>query len=119
MWIQYAAMFIFVFHVAPTGAPRDVTPSMTSRSIMVTWDTIECTERNGIINGYTVVLDGAGFFIHSSSGTMDRTFFAIGLTPFTNYTFQVAGFNAAGIGSRSLCCTYHYYCGRRFVEFLL
>ena len=70
---------------------------MTSRNITVTWGTIECIERNGIITNYTVVFqeqDGADVL----GNTVDRTFSVEGLTPGMNYTFQVAGVNDAGIG---------------------
>ena len=70
---------------------------MTSRSITVTWDTIECIERNGILTGYTVVFQEPGW-ANVSSNTVDRTFSATELTPFTNYTFQVAGVNDVGTG---------------------
>ena len=90
-------MFI-LFHVAPTGVPRDVVISMTSRSINVTWDTIECIECNGIITNYTVVFQEDGGS-NVPSNTVDRTFSAEGLTPYTNYTFQVAGVNDAGTGA--------------------
>ena len=82
-----------LFSAAPTGTPRDVTPSMTSRSIMVTWDTIECIERNGIITNYTVV-----FQEQVPVNTVGMIFSAEGLTPQTNYTFQVAGVNDVGTG---------------------
>ena len=59
---------------------------------MVTWDTIECIERNGIITGYTVVFQ-------EWNETTNTTNFSPGeLTPGTNYTFQVAGVNDAGTG---------------------
>ena len=90
-------MFILVFHVAPTGTPRVVTPSVTSRNITVTWNTIECIQRNGIITGYTVVFQEQGE-ANVPGNTVDRTFSAGGLTPGTVYTFQVAGVNDAGTG---------------------
>ena len=64
---------------------------------MVTWDTIECIERNGIITGYTVVFQEQGG-ANVSGNTVDRTFSATELTPFTSYTFQVAGVNDGGTG---------------------
>ena len=64
---------------------------------MVTWDTIECIERNGIITGYTVVFQEQGG-ANVPGNTVGRTFSAGELTPGTNYTFQVAGVNDAGTG---------------------
>ena len=101
LFIQYVSMFMFVFHVAPTGAPRDVVISMASRSINVTWDTIECIEGNGIITGYTVVFQEQGG-ANVPGNTVDRIFSATELTPFTNYIFQVAGVNDAGTGPFSV-----------------
>ena len=64
---------------------------------MVTWDTIECIERNEIITGYTVVFQEQGG-ADVPGNIVDRTFSAEGLTPYTNYTFQVAGVNNVGTG---------------------
>ena len=64
---------------------------------MVTWNTIECIESNGIITGYTVVFQEQGG-VNVPGNTVDRTFSATELTPFTNYTFQVAGVNDVGTG---------------------
>ena len=64
---------------------------------MVTWDTIECIECNGIITGYTVVFQEQGG-ANVPGNTVDRTFSATELTSFTSYTFQVAGVNDVGTG---------------------
>ena len=64
---------------------------------MVTWDTIECIESNGIITGYTVVFqEHGGGTIHGE--VMGQKFTANDLTPGTSYTFQVAGVNDVGTG---------------------
>ena len=97
--INYSILLKFnytVFHVVPTGTPL-VIYSMTSRSIMVTWDTIECIESNGILTGYAVVLqeqDGTTI----PGEVMGQSFTANGLTPGTSYTFYVAGVNDVGSG---------------------
>ena len=72
---------------------------MTSRSVNVTWNVIECIERNGIITNYTVVFqeqdtDGATI----PGEVMGQSFTATELTPYTSYTFQVAGVNSNGAG---------------------
>ena len=75
---------------------------MTSRSVSITWDTIECIERNGVITNYTVVFqEQDGDIIPGEVNEMDRTFTASGLTPHTNYTFRVAGVNINGTGPSS------------------
>ena len=92
-------MFILVFHVAPTGAPRDVTSSITSRSIVVTWGEIDCIERNGMLTGYTMIFrEQGGDIVHGDFNTTSRTFSATELTPFTNYTFRIAGVGFDGVG---------------------
>ena len=83
--------------VAPTGAPRDVVPSTTSRSVSVSWDAIDCIERNGVITGYTVEFQEQGG-ARIPGEVMNQTFTTSGLTPHTNYTFRVAGVNGKGTG---------------------
>ncbi len=78
--------------LAPSAPPRDVMPTTTSRSITVTWDTITCIERNGIITSYTVEFGPSGNPT-MRTGITALTFTANGLTPFTNYTFQVAAWS--------------------------
>ena len=68
---------------------------------MVTWDTIECIERNGIITAYTVVFQeqgGANVTSSTSTESEDRMFSETEFTPYTNYSFRVAGVNDAGTG---------------------
>ena len=79
--------------LAPTGVPRDVSASSSSRSILVTWETIDCIEHNGVIIAYLVMFQGV-----ETRAVIDRNFTASGLTPNTSYTFQVAGVNANGTG---------------------
>ncbi len=82
---------------APVGAPRDVVPFTTSRSVSVSWGAIECIERNGVITGYTVEFQEQGG-ARIPGEVVNQTFTASGLTPHTNYTFRVAGVNSNGTG---------------------
>ena len=94
-----SACHMSFIHVAPTRPPHNVTPSTTSRSVSVSWSTVECIERNGEITNYTVVFqEQGGSVIPGEVNAMDRTFTASGLTPHTNYTFRVAGVNSNGTG---------------------
>ena len=91
----------FVF-TAPTGAPRNVTCTVTSASINLNWLEIDCIECNGVITNYTVVFqEQGGAVIPGEVNVMDRTFSASGLTPHTNYIFRVAGVNSNGTGPYS------------------
>ena len=75
-----------------------MTASSTSRSVNVSWDAIECIERNGVITGYTVEYHELGGTRISGGEVVDQTFTLGGLTPHTNYTFSVAGVNSNGTG---------------------
>ena len=72
-------------------------PTITSTSVSVSWDAIDCTERNGIITGYTVEFQEQGG-ARIPGEVVGQTFTASGLTPHTNYTFRVAGVNSNGTG---------------------
>ena len=72
---------------------------MTARSVNVSWNEIECIERNGMITNYAVEFSSLGGSVIPGVLMMnERRFTASGLTPFTNYTFQVAGINSNGTG---------------------
>ena len=59
-----------------------------------------CTERNGRISGYIVEFQREGRTLNTSE-VIGQDFTANGLTPYTNYTFRVAGVNSNGTGPYS------------------
>ena len=63
----------------------------------MSWTQIRCIERNGPITSYTVEFQEVGGALIPGV-VVNRTFTASGLTPYTNYTFRVAGVNEAGTG---------------------
>ena len=92
-------LIILIILLVSTGVPQDITPSVTARSVNVSWNEIECIERNGMITNYTVeFLSLGGSAIPGVLMVNERRFTASELTPFTNYTFQVAGDNSNGTG---------------------
>jgi hypothetical protein len=85
---------------APTGSPTGLdvpTASITSTASTGNWMEIACTERNGDINGYDVQLLIRGVVIRDVN-VPSLTYTATELTPFTIYTFRVAGVNINGTG---------------------
>ena len=85
--------------LAPTRSPQGIVHSVTATSVNVSWNEIECIERNGMITNYTVEFSSlGGSVIAGVLMVNERRFTASGLTPFTNYTFRVAGINSNGEG---------------------
>ena len=89
---------------APAAAPRDLmSTTVLSASITVEWNTVECIERNGVIDNYTVRFGPEGGVqsentVQSGGIGVAGTYTASGLTPFTRYSFEVAAVNSAGTG---------------------
>ena len=83
---------------APSGAPRNVVFTAASRSVSVSWTTIDCIERNGVITGYEVEFRRVDGTATTDGEVVGQTFTASGLQPYTVYTFQVAGVNSEGRG---------------------
>ena len=65
----------------------------------MTWDQINCIERNGPIFFYHIRFHREEDGRRVSGMILKRTFTALNLVPNTNYTFQVAGVNSRGVGS--------------------
>ena len=62
---------------------------------MVTWDTIDCIERNGVITSYSVEFQEEGG-ADIPGEVIGQSFIASGLT--VSYRLRVAGVNANGTG---------------------
>ena len=85
--------------VAPTDPPTPVSASSSSTSITVQWGPVDCIHRNGDITGYSVQYGEVG---SESTHTVNETSKTIsGLSTSTNYTYQVAARNSAGLGPYS------------------
>ena len=86
-------------YVAPTGFPSTVMDTTTPDTAMVTWNTIECIDRNGIITDYVVQFQEQESEADVDGGVVNgRTYTVSGLTPATRYTFRVAGVTSGGTG---------------------
>ena len=87
------------FLPAPSGTPREVTRvNTTSTEITVQWREVPCIDRNGDIIGYTVryyTISGSNITLRNYSDTVTTL---VDLTPFTNYSIEVAAFNVNGTG---------------------
>ena len=76
----------------------------TATTITLTWDDINCVDRNGVITGYMVQYGITTFSTSvnvTESFASNRTFAASGLVPLTTYMFRIAAVNSDGVGPYS------------------
>ena len=87
------------FGTGATAPPSSVhATAQSAMSILVQWGPIEpCKERNGNITGYHVRYQASGGSVEtevaSGVGSAGGQVLLEGLTPFTNYSIQVAAVN--------------------------
>ena len=97
---QGGYLIILYIYTAPSAAPRHLTfNTVNSKNITLTWRNINCIQRNGIITSFDIQygqVDGAlaTMRIWSSDTT---SYIVIGLLPFTEYWFQIAGVNSEAL----------------------
>ena len=93
------------FIPVPSGAPQNLTIiNSTSTSVTISWNSVKCVHRNGLIIHYTITYSP----VDSTDQMTDRvnitdpdnggSYTASGLQPSTNYVFRVAAVNDAGLG---------------------
>ena len=100
LYKEVVLKYVLFSFIAPSGPPVIVmSPTVSSRSITVNWNEIPCIQRNGRIIRYEVEFEPSGE--GTTSMISGRSFTANGLTPFTNYTFQVRGVNSESPGPYS------------------
>ena len=95
--------------LAPVGVPLNVRSTSTARSISVSWDEIDCIERNGMITGYLVRFQqaDAATVTNETRVILGTTFSTSELHFLTNYIFQVAGMTSVGTGPFTNPITIH------------
>ena len=87
---------------APSNPPTSVSASSSSTSITVQWGPVDCADRNGDITGYSVRYGEVGSGRTQTVNVTGETSKTIsGLSTSTNYTYQVAARNSAGLGPYS------------------
>ena len=83
--------------IAPTGAPQGLSvQSVMATSVVLTWNEMDCLQRNGDITGYMIQYVRDSQLITDLSST--RTYTVQELIPFTEYSFSVAAVNSVGTG---------------------
>ena len=90
-------MYHFLILPAPSGPPLNVQLNV-SRALLFQWDQPDCRERNGIVISYDVNIINVKTREHniSTSDTARKVFQH--LSPYMDYTLQVAARTRAGLG---------------------
>ena len=88
---------IHILHAVPSGVPQSLSAFVSARNVTVSWQPINCIDRNGDITGYMVMF-GVESEPATSETVTELSFTRDGLTPGTSYTFRVAGVNSVGTG---------------------
>ena len=83
----------------------DINSTMsTATTITLTWDELNCEDRNGVITGYMVQYGITTFNTSvniTGTSASDRTITASGLVPLTTYMFRIAAVNSDEVGPYS------------------
>ena len=89
-------------HTAPSAPPASVRVSeVTSSSITVQWEPVDCIHRNGDITGYSVQYESGSTQTMSVSGGNVTEVMISSLMPSTIYSIQLAAETSAGVGNYS------------------
>ena len=93
-----------VIFLVPDRPPSEIsTSSLGSSIIELNWSPVPPEYANGKVLGYKIMISGGnGTLGKNKTIATTRTFNNIeGLTPSTNYSFQLLAFTAKGDGARS------------------
>ena len=88
---------------SPSGAPLlNVPVLINSTAISLSWDEVNCTDRNGVITGYNIRWFNTDEGVQSTVNNSGATGITItGLTEFRLYNISVAAMNNNGVGPYS------------------
>lgn len=103
---------------APTGAVSNIRLiTASSRSAVLIWDDVPCTQRGGLLLWYAVNISSRNTLATTKQVKTNATSVAIdGLSPFTNYTASIQYVNGAGSGP-SVDYSFNTLEDGRFVSF--
>ena len=99
-------LFTVIFTTEPGNSPQNVTAvSLSSTTIIVTWEEVPPIDRNGMVIAYEVRYEPFETFGQlSSSDVINATNLSVileGLHPFVNYNVSVRAYTSVGSGPYS------------------
>lgn len=86
---------------APSSSPININlTAINSTSVYISWDELNCTERNGNITSYSFTFNRVGD-LKVINVTNVQQLLMNGLYPHRQYSFEVAAVNINGVGPSS------------------
>lgn len=123
IFVNVATSFFLSFEinlrcfVVPTGGPTQLTVRATSSSsLLVEWNEVRLDLRNGIIEGYRLLLTDLELQVNISSVVLNESTFSIefnNLHPYRAYDVSVKAFSKKGSGPASKYNAFTTEKGRR------
>jgi hypothetical protein len=82
------------YTIAPSGAPQGLTiTDVNFTNITIEWNPVECSQRNGEIDGYRLIYYTSSYISDNESilinGSNTNTFTIVGLQPRVDYTITL------------------------------
>ena len=87
-----------LFSVVPSGRPRNIIVSQTSRSVSLEWDLPLPADRNGVITSYFIRVTDIQTSVISDYTTAATSYTVESLRPRTPYSIMIAARNVNGTG---------------------
>ena len=95
--ILFFCLLLLRYLIAPSSSVSNITfSSVTATSIIVSWDEVPCSERNGPITGYHLtyasITSNTSYTVNITGGD-NRTYDLTRLVPYTNYAVSIGAYN--------------------------
>ncbi|KAL5486451.1 hypothetical protein EMCRGX_G018928 [Ephydatia muelleri] len=92
-----ASVLVSTSSATPSAPPNNFTEvNKTFSSVTISWGEVHCQDQNSVIVEYRVLYGAVTSGVGGTVATSGRTLTVNGLSPYTNYSFEVSAVNSDG-----------------------